>query len=261
MTIDGVNVLDYGLVPITVTGGYDMPGRITPFFYDWGDTIEPLLTASYAGWRRRNIFVDCVYDSRRQTIGVPSTWYLDGLIQGYKTGADIALILTDAVGAIGSFTVRLKAVTKHKKYRGTNNHRMTWEFEEVTTVFSGVVPVAKNGGSISIDGYGLSQFGATILKITNLSGLGALSKSPESRYLTDVKLSSYRDLHGFNLKMVIYDNDPIAKLASFQKVLTGEQVLPFVYNGLSFDTFCGQGFSVVFLSSKAVSFNLTLYRL
>lgn len=261
MTLDGTNTLAYGLVPVSVTGGYDMPSRVTPYFYDWGDTIEPLLTTTYAGWNPRRIRVDFLYDQKRQTSGVPSTWYVDGLIQGYKTASDIALVLTDAVGSIGSFTVRLRSVTNQRKYRGTTNQRMIWEFEETVTAFNGVVPGVKNGGSISLDGYNLDQFSATITGISNMSGLGDLKASGETTYLTGSKLSAYRNLHGFVLRMVIYDSDPITKLASLQKVLTGNAVLPFVYNGLSFDTFCGQGFTVRFLNANVITFDLTLFRL
>lgn len=262
MTFDGTNTKAYGLIPIKVNGGYNMPSRRGPYTYDWGDEIEPLLTATYAAWNPRTITVEFLYDPRQQTIGIPSYAYIENFIQtNFATGADIVLALTDAVSGIGTYTVRVTSITAHKKYRNGTNERMTFTFQETAPAFGGTVPVTKNGGATNLDGYNFSQFNAKIMQITNLSGLGGLKKLDTTTYTEAKAMGPYRALSTINIKLVISNEQALERLASLQKVLTGEAVLPFSYNGITFNTFHAAGFAVKHLNSKTIKFDLKLFRL
>ena len=260
MTLNGTNTIAYGFHPMTVNGGWDMPARKAPYVYDWGDSLEPLLTPTYAAWLPRVITVQFFYDPRTQTIGVGTSNWVDVFAQTYLVGSDITLGVTDKVGTIGEHTVRVKSIVKHKKYRG-GNAKITVAFQEVSAAFNGTVPVSKSGGTFSIDGYSFGQFNAKLISTGGLSGLGELKPSKATTTINPKGLSAYRALNKFSLKLVIHSNDPISDLASLQKVLTGEAVLPFVYSGLSFDTFCGGSSKTIKKNGQTLIFDLNLFRL
>lgn len=260
MTIDGTNTKAWGMVPVHVQGAYDMPNRKPPYFYDWGDTKDILLGPTYKAWEPRQIRVRFMYDSRQRTLPPLGANQVDAFIQQYAEAADLTLVTSDAEGTIGQATVKVQEVVEHVKYAG-GVERFTMVFRERVPAFNGVVPGTKSVGSVSIDGYGLGQFSAKIIKVRGLSNLPSAKQSRRTTYLEATDLQAYRNLGVFTMSLVIRDNNPYTKLASLQQVLAGEAVLPFVYPGYSFDCICGQGFIVTKLDDKTLKFDLKLIRL
>lgn len=259
MTIDGTNVKNWGMVPIRVSGGYDMPPRRTPYLYDWGDTKDILLGPTWKAWEPRIITVDFLFDARQKTVTLGAN-QVEAFIGQYQAAADLNLVLTDAEGSVGEMTVKVVNVQGHRKYRG-GNERFTMTFRERVPAFAGSVPGVKSGGSISIDGYGLGQFSAKLIRVRGLSSLGTAKASKETVHNEASKLSQYREISPFTMSLVIRDNNPYTKLASLQAVLVQEKVLTFVYPGISFDCFCSQAFVIQKLDKKTIKFDMTLNRL
>jgi hypothetical protein len=260
MTLDGTDFLEYGLVAIKAQGAYDMPSRIPPFYYDWGDEFEILLGPSWKAFEPRLVAVDFLYDQRRQSIGTPGPSYLDEFTRNYLEAIDHSLVMTDAAGGMGSLVVKIDSASGHTRYR-SGNQRIKLLFRERVPSFPGTVPGTKAGGPVSIDGYGLSQFSATLVKATGLSDLAELKQSNDTVHLAAPKRQRYRNLQTFTLSLAIRDDNPYTRLASLQKVLSSDQVLPFTISGLSFDTFLAQGFPVQKLDNKTLKFDLKLVRL
>ena len=255
MTLNGVNPISQGMVPISVSGGYDMPIRREPFVYDWGDEWEPLFGDNYTAWSPRIIEVKFIYDSRRGTPGggTPVQTWLDSFV------GDITLSLTEAGGGYGTFTVRLLSAFDYRAYK-SGNATLTVQFEEQIPSFPASLP-SKVAGSPSIDGYSLSQFGCHVVRSSEMAALGLLKESAMTQGLWAPKRRALREPVEVSLDLVMQTNNPLARMYELQSVLAQGKVLPFVYGNYTFDCICVSGFQATKLNSTTLRFNLFLLRL
>lgn len=255
MRFNGTNTEDLGLVPISVKGGYDMPGRLSPFFHNWGDEIEPIFNN---GFGERTIQAKFLFDTRRQSVAQT----LDALTRTYINATTITLDMTGFNGAVGSHQVKVAQISDHKVYK--SNDTLVMNFHEQVPAFPGTLPGTQDGGTQSIDGYSFSQFGAIIARTRNISGLGQTNESPVTVYKQSRGKGQYRALHEFYLDCYIVGSsmqDSLTKLHDFQKVLSQEKVLPFVYNSFNFNVLFSSRFSVNRIGTRAFKFTVPLNRL
>jgi len=258
MTINGTNTEQWGLLVESASGGYDMPGRLGEYVYDWGDSYEPLFGSNYTRWAPRLFRVKFLYDPRRKNITVGANQVHD-LLASFGTD-DLTLVLTDASGAIGTHTVQLNQVVGWKRYKG-GQERFTVEFRERVPAFEGALPGTQNGGTFSIDGYSFAQFGCKLIRPLNLAGVGSAIESNATYFTSAPAIRQQRALKSFGLQLVLHDANPIVKMASLHKVLSQDKVLPFVLDSYTFDTMFAAGFQSQRKDSKTQVFTLNLIRL
>jgi hypothetical protein len=253
MTLDGTDFLNLGFMVQSVNGGYNMPGRLSPFFYDWGDTMEPLFEN---GWSPRTIAVNVVYDPRRTASTVET------ITRAQMAATAKVLRMNGASGQVGEHNVVVSRILNHLIYGP--HAKLTMEFQETVPGFNGVLPGSKSGGSYSLDGYSFKQFGIVISRVRNISGLGQAKTSQKTVYKTAQERTQYRAFHEFYLDCYLIGSgmtDTLTKLHNFQKVLSQEKVLPFVYESYNFDTLFTNQMQVTRISPRAFRFTLALNRL
>lgn len=264
MTIGGVDTLDYGLVPITVSGAHDMPSRISPYQYDWGDEIQPIFSPSQMAWEGRTITVRFLFDRRRATVEnriVPNL--LDVVTRNWEQANTMVLVLSQATGAIGSYTGRISAMTGHKRSRG-DFATINMVFQEHIPAFPGTVPTPPGTApDISLGGHGFGAFGITVSRPVDLSALGAAKESSATRYMKSADVGPYRALQGVKISCNCIGDTPqdlLVNISNFQKLLTTPSLLDFTYPGWAFKAFVPTGFKGTVRSGRALKFDLTIYR-
>lgn len=264
MIIDGVNTLDYGLVPLKVSGAYDMPSRLSPYLYDWGDEIQPLLLPSQMSWEGRNIEIEFLYDiSRATSANKLINNFLDVMTRYYTDALPFNLELTEKTGSVGVYNVVVSSIGNHLRYRNGYS-KINFRFFEQVPSFAGVLPTLPvTTPSISLGGYGFSQFGIIISKLIDISGIGEAKESPVTTYNKSAAKSQYRGLHAFKMNCYCVGTSPtdvLLKISSFQKLLTSNSLLNFRYGDFNFDTFAATGFKATKKAGKIIQFELTLFR-
>ena len=266
MKIAGIDTTDWGLVPLSVQGAYNMPNRLPPYEYDWGDEIAPILQTELMSWEARNITVNFFYDPERQD-PVYSTNYFDNSMQGFYN-LDTTLELTEAVGSLGVHDITVLNIGPETRHRHPINtrryHKVSINFHERVPAFNGVLPSLPGSlGNQALGGYNLSQFGIVVSSANDMSGIGISKELPLTVYLQEKRRAFYRENHLFRLNCYcigISPSDLLQKISAFHKLLTSNSLLNLKYNELQFDTFAPFGFNAEKVSRKVLRFDLTLIR-
>jgi hypothetical protein len=253
MTINGTNIENYGLVVISQSGFLNMPSRIQPVAYDWGDEIEPFVSADQIGWEGQQFTVDCIHDPRRG-----GTVY--SAISTLESMEEVVVGISGSTGNIGEHNCQILSINNHVPY--SNADRIKINFYNRVPSFNAAVPGSKNGGSSSFDGYSFSQFGIKPALRKDFASLNALKSSTKTTYLQGGHMSQYRALKRVGLDCYLIgssNSDRIQKMESFKTVLSTEGLKEFVHMGQTFPkTFLSDGFNVRTVGTKVLKFTMYL---
>lgn len=252
MKFNGTNTESWGLLVSKTTGFFDMPDRVSPVIYDWGDTLQPLLDEEDIFWKSLSITVEFVYDSR-----ITGNTY-EQTMTALKALDEFEIEQTFASGGNGVFTVRVQSSQKEQTF-GPLTKATVVLYNRVPT-FTGTLPSA-NDSSSSIGGYSFSQFGLVVSSKLNFRGLGELKQSKETTYMSDTKKSAVRGLNQLSIDCWIVGSntaDLIKKVAEFKKLLSLPDAKVLKYAGKTKNVFLSNGFKVEVHGKRAAKFNLKL---
>ncbi len=246
MKYNNIDFKDLGLVPQFISGVLDMPKREGETAYDWGDYVEPLLSASEIFFGRREITLDCLFDER---LGID-----------FKTATETlkAITTTNTLETqYGNYEVKLDQLSTLKSYKGGRTLKI--KFQELNPDLSGGLPTTSGTGSIRIDGYDFfTQFGL-LVESTVLNEISTLKASKQTTFKTN-HISVYRNPQELNVKVNgIYASkaEMTTKISALNRLLAKPGLRHFMYNGLGFQTYIEDGFDVK-ITKNRVEINLKL---
>ncbi len=258
MTFNGNDTKTYGLVPIKHDGFYDMPSRLSPYFYDWGDSLEPFLHSDDISWSSLSYKCSFLFDDR---VGGSGT--IDSRVQTIAALDPFTLVLTEAGSGYGTYVVKPDFFGRHKLYKSTSTIELTFYDREPS--FVGSIPSAPGSlKSLSLGGRNFSQFGISVKSVTDKSSTGILKQSKATAYKKDYGKTQYREFPTIILECYCVGSSPLdllQKMSSFRLLLQSNNTLTFTHDGLSFETFHSSGFKCQRLNKQAVKFNLILNRI
>ena len=258
MTFNGNDSKTYGLVPVRHEGFYDMPARVSPYYYDWGDTLQPLLDVSDIGWLNLVYKVSFLFDAR-----VGGTGTIDGRVQAISALDPFTLVLTESGSGYGTYVVKPDFFNRHRKYR--NNDTIDLTFYDREPVFVGAIPSAPGTlKATSLGGRNFDQFGITVTKVVDKSATGVLKQSKETYFNKSPKKTNFRNFPTVKIECYCVGsspNDLLQKMSHFRLLLQSPNTLTFTHGGDSFETFCSAGFKCNRVNSRTVKFNLILNRI
>lgn len=246
MTFNGIDLKSLGIVNQFISGVLDMPDRKGDTFYDWGDEIEPLVSAEDIYFGVRNIVLDAFFDER---IGVDFETASETL-QGITGDAEL---VTD----YGTYLVRLDELKIVRSYKGGKTLKIV--FKELNPVLSGGLPTTTGLDGIRIDGYDLfTNFGLLVENVKKFE-ISKLKPSRETTYKTN-PLMRYRQPLEIDVKVnanYASKADMTTKIKSLNALLAKPGLRHFVHNGTGFQCMIDQGYTVKF-KRLLVSINLRL---
>lgn len=252
MIINGNDAKNWGILVVASQGFFDMPSRANPFFYDWGDEIQPLVDEKDLFWKSMTFVVDCIYDQRITGNSFDQT--MDAL----KALEEFQLEQSFASGGNGVFTVKMDSAIKVKQAGPLVKFSMVF-FNRVPE-FTGSVPAPSDSGT-SIGGFSFSQFGLILSSKEDFISLASLKASKETTYMSDPKKSLVRGLNEITLNCWIVGNDQtdlIKKLSEFRTMLASPGLKVLKYGGYTKNVFLSSGFKVDVRGKRAARFNLKL---
>ena len=253
MKINGTDTKSLGLLVRSTSGFFDMPERLSPTEYDWGDEIQPLLDLEHMAFKFQNFKVKFVYDSRVTSNTLAQT------ITYLKSLGEFTLSQTDASNGNGEFLVWLTSTSEEKKLSNVLSS-VTVNFYYRLPVFEATLPTAFNS-SESWGGYSFSQFGLIVSEKGDFNGVGLIYDSKETTYMSSAKKVNHRALNQVSLNCWIIASDYsdlITKVSQFKKLssLHGEKELNHL--GQTFRTYLTDGFKCTQVGKRAVKFTLKL---
>lgn len=241
-----IDLKTLGIVPRFISGVLDMPQRQGDTTYDWGDEIEPLVSASDIYFGKREILLDCLFDER---LGVDFKASSDTL-RGIGT---IQTLETE----YGNYEAKLDDLRVVKSYKGGKTIRL--KFQELNPDLSGGLPTTSGVGSVRIDGYDFFTHFGLLVESTVINEISTLKASKQTTFKTN-HLSVYRNPHELNVKVNgIYASkaEMTTKINALNRLLAKPGLRHFVYNGLGFQTYVDEGFKVKIVRNR-VEINLKL---
>ena len=245
MTFDNIKLKDLGIIVQFVHGVLDMPKREGATDYDWGDVVEPLVSADDIYFGSRDIIIDALFDER----------YGD-----FKTTSDRLNAITQTrplVTEYGTYQVRLDGIQVVKHYKGGKTLKI--KFVELNPDLSAELPTSSGSGGVRLDGYDLFvQFGLLVEQAT-LYEIQQLKNSKETSYKNNF-LSIYRKPQELNVKVNgIYASkaEMTTKITQLNALLVKDNLRYFYYRGEEFHCYAVDGHSVK-ISRNRVEINLKL---
>lgn len=233
MIFNDITLKDLGIVVQFVHGFLDMPKRKGETEYDWGDVVEPLVSAEDIYFGERNIIVEALWDERS---GVT-----------FKAASEALEVITDTrplVTEYGTYQVRFDEMKVVKSYKGGKTLQL--KFLELNPDLSGGLPTSSGSTSIRIDGYDLFvQFGLLVQE-TTFHEIEKLKSSKETTYKSNF-LSIYRKPQELNVKVTgIYASkaEMTTKINALNATLAKEGLRHFYYKGEGFQCYIDDGFKV-----------------
>lgn len=246
MTFNGVDFKSLGIVVQFVNGILDMPNRKGETFYDWGDEIEPLVSAEDIYFGVRHIVFDAFFDER---LGVDFGMASDTL----RDVTDNADLVTD----YGTYSVRLDELRIIRSYKGGKTLKII--FKELNPDLSGGLPTSTGLDGVRIDGYDLfTNFGLLVEEVKKFE-VSKLKPSRETTYKSN-PLMRYRQPPEIEVKVnanYASKADMTTKIKALNALLAKPGLRHFVHKGTGFQCMIDEGFKVNF-KRLLVSINLKL---
>lgn len=232
MTFNGIDLKSLGIIVQFVNGVLDMPKRKGATDYDWGDYIEPLVSAEDIYFGSRNIIVDAFFDER---LGI------------WENASDTleAITTTETLTTdYGDFAVKLDDINIVKSYKGGKTLKIT--FTELNPDLSGGLPTSSGVTGVRIDGYDLfTNFGLLVENVQNFE-VPKLKPSRETTYKSNA-LSRYRTPPEILVKVnanYASKAEMSTKISSLNALLAKPGLRHFVHNGTGFQVTITDGYKV-----------------
>lgn len=235
MIFNGIDFKDLGIVFQFINGVLDMPKRKGETFYDWGDEIEPLVSAEDIYFGVRDIVVDAFFDERKGVVFQSVYETLIGITQN-----------TSLVTDYGTFTVRLDSIKIVRSYKGGKTLKIV--FKELNPVLSGGLPTTTGLNGVRIDGYDLfTNFGLLVESVRKFE-IPRLKQTRATLYKSN-GIMGYRTPPEIDVKVnANYASkvDMTTKIQSLNALLAKPGLRHFVHNGTGFQCMIDDGYKVDF---------------
>ena len=244
MIIDGQTLNYFGLMLLDIKGPLDMPSRLGATFYDWGDTIEPLVHEDDLFWKSRDIVCEFYFD------GVKHSLTKSQLITRLNGITHHTLIQTN----YGNYNVNLKEVKEVKSYSNTSGKFQITFYERIPGFLNTPIGEADDLGDYRIDGYGLSSFfGFIVSKITGLNAIQTKSLS-NTYYNQSNNISVHNNLKTIQIlcyKVFTTRTELKTQVEKLNKILSNSGLRTIHIKGTDYSGFLKDGFKVTIKGNKA----------
>ncbi len=250
MIIDGHTLNYFGLMLLDIKGPLDMPSRLGAAFYDWGDTIEPLVHSNDLHWKARQITCEFYFD------GVKHSLTKSQLITRLNDMTHHTLIET----SYGNYNVNLKEVKELKSYSNTTGKFLVTFYEQVPGFLNIPIATADGLGDYRIDGYGLSSFfGLIVSKVSGLDSIKTKQLS-NTNYYTSNSISTHNDIRIVQIqcsKVFTTRTELKTKIEKLNKILSNSGLRTVHVKGSDYTAFLKDGFKVS-IKGKVAKFTIKL---
>tara|TARA_B100000378_G_scaffold217927_1_gene181164 strand:- start:7436 stop:8437 length:1002 start_codon:yes stop_codon:yes gene_type:complete len=237
---------DIGIIVQFINGILDLPKREGETTYDWGDEIEPLVSAEDIYFGTRQIVVDAFFDNRKGSFLETSETLR--AITGNQTFET----------EYGNYQVRLDRIEVKKSYKTGKSLQII--FVELNPDLSGPLPTASPAKSkVKIDGYDLLANFGLLVESAELSEISKLKASSQTVFQTNY-LSVYREPQELEVKVNgIYASkaEMTIKINALNRLLAKEGIRFFEYHDRGFQAYMTEGYKVD-IKRKLVTLTLKL---
>lgn len=246
MIFNGIKLEDLGIIPQFANGILDLPKREGETQYDWGDVVEPLVSAEDIYFGTRQIVVDAFFDNRKGEI---------------ENAADTlrAITTTQTLETIyGNYQVRFDRLEEKKTYK--TGKQLQLFFIELNPDLSGPLPTAAPSRSrVKIDGFDLfSNFGL-LVESTELHEVSKLKASKQTAHKNNY-LSVYREPQELRVRVNgIYASkaEMTTKISALNRLLAKEGIRFFEHKNKGYQCYITDGYKVD-IKRKLVSLTINL---
>lgn len=245
-TFANISFKDIGIIPQFINGILDLPARDGDTEYDWGDEVEPLVSAEDIYFGTRQIVIEAFFDNRKGDLNdahelLSAITETEPLVTEYDT-----------------YQVRFNRLEIKKHYSGGKALQIF--FIELNPDLSGSLPTASPGHSkIKIDGYDLlSNFGL-LVENTKLNEVSMLKESRQTAYKSNY-LSVYRQPQELQVRVNgIYASkaEMTTKISALNRLLAKEGIRYFEYHNQGYQCYMTDGYKVD-IKRKLVSLTINL---
>ena len=232
MTFNGIILKDLGIIVQFVNGILDMPKRKGETEYDWGDVIEPLVSADDIYFGSREIVVDAFFDGRKGDF--------EAAMEPLRQITTTEVLETE----YGNYNVRLDKVQVLKNYKQGKSLKIT--FQELNPELSSDLPTTTGNSSVRIDGMDLFVNFGMLIENTILHEIAELKTSSQTTFKNNF-LSVYRKPQELNIKLNgIYASkaEMTSKVQALNALLAEEGLRHFIYHGDGFHCYLTDGCKV-----------------
>lgn len=254
MRIDGNELSTYGLVLSRKSGFFDMPNRVAPFVYDWGDELEPLVGEHHMAFAPQIFTANCIFDPR---LGGS----LEATLATFDAMAEINVDIEGQSGAVGRYLCQILQTGSHRYY-GSTAQKIDLTFYHRVPVFGATLPGTQTLGSSHFGGYNFSQFGIKVTLRREFVALPSLKESKQTTYQTGPRKTQFRAFKKIFLDCVLVGSsqaDRLNKMEQFKLLLSQPGLHTLTHGGITFaQTFHTDGFKTTLLGNKVLKFTLTL---
>lgn len=237
---------DIGIVVQFINGVLDLPKRDGATTYDWGDEVEPLVSAEDIYFGSRQIVIEAFFDNRKGTFYEAS--------ELLRSIGETETLET----SYGNYQVKLDTIEVKKSYKTGKSIQIT--FIELNPDLSGALPTASPSNSrVKIDGYDLLATFGLLVENTELSEISKLKTSKNTAYKNNY-LSVYREPHEIEVKVNgIYASkaEMSTKMTALNRLLASEGIRFFEHGNKGYRCYSTEG-TKVDIKRNRVSFTLKL---